>query len=689
MKKFIALSGAALIALCHGTAWSAEDAAADAPRTDEDSIVVTAATTGSKTDTALVELPQPIKVITSEQYLSQGAISISDTVKYAAGVLANPYGRDTRVDGFNVRGLDALQFRDGMRDIFSYYASITSDPYNFSRVEILRGPASVLFGQGSIGGLVNLVSKTPDFTTRGELNLVYGSYDRKEAMGDVNVALADNLAVRFVGRVRDADTYVDHVPDDRVMFAPSIRWQPTPDTDIVLTGLYQEDDTGSTSQFLPIVGTFMPNNVAGEQLDRYTFVGKAGWDRYDGRSLQGGGSITHRFSDNVKLSLKARYIDSDLEYNTHYADSYSNPQDPFSVYGTDGRTIGLTADASDARMNVFSTDNNVQFNFNTGANIEHKLLVGIDYSWNKVSKRYAGGSEIVDLYDIDYDALAAYDPTGPFTSDSQKQLGVYVQDQIRFYDRVSVVLGARRDRVTGSSGQKDNATTFRAGIIGEIGAGISPFFSYTESFLPVAGRIDNGDGSYGDAYKPQTGTQYEAGVKWQPAPSTLVTATMFKIKERNRVLYLAAGGTEQSGVLNTKGFEIEASHTLPGNFELLANYGYSKLKSETNTSLDYMPRHTASLWSTKTFGLVDEAQLRLGGGVVYSGKSVSTSAIWSIVTPSRTTVDALAEITWQDWRFALNATNLLNKKYYASCLARGDCFMGAPRNVMGTVGFRF
>jgi len=689
MKKFIALSGAALIALCHGTAWSAEAAAADAPRTDEDSIVVTAATTGSKTDTALVELPQPIKVITSEQYLSQGAISISDTVKYAAGVLANPYGRDTRVDGFNVRGLDALQFRDGMRDIFSYYASITSDPYNFSRVEILRGPASVLFGQGSIGGLVNLVSKTPDFTTRGELNLVYGSYDRKEAMGDVNVALADNLAVRFVGRVRDADTYVDHVPDDRVMFAPSIRWQPTPDTDIVLTGLYQEDDTGSTSQFLPIVGTFMPNNVTGEQLDRYTFVGKAGWDRYDGRSLLGGGSITHRFSDNVKLSLKARYIDSDLEYNTHYADSYTNPQDPFSVYGTDGRTIALTADASDARMNVFSTDNNVQFNFNTGANIEHKLLVGIDYSWNKVSKRYAGGYELVDLYDIDYDALATYDPTGPFTSDSQKQLGVYVQDQIRFYDRVSVVLGARRDRVTGSSGQKDNATTFRAGIIGEIGAGISPFFSYTESFLPVAGRIDNGDGSYGDAYKPQTGTQYEAGVKWQPAPSTLVTATVFKIKERNRVLYLAAGGTEQSGVLNTKGFEIEASHTLPGNFELLANYGYSKLKSETNTSLDYMPRHTASLWSTKTFGLADEAQLRLGGGVVYSGKSVSTSAIWSIVTPSRTTVDALAEITWQDWRFALNATNLLNKKYYASCLARGDCFMGAPRNVMGTVGFRF
>lgn len=696
--RMIALCSAAALAFATNPAWaanSAEDAAlaggsaADADAAAAEDAIVVTGYTGTKTDTALAELPQPIKVITAEQYEAQGAISISDTVKYAAGVLANPYGRDTRVDGFNIRGLDALQFRDGMRDIFSYYASITSDPYNFSRVEIVRGPASVLFGQGSIGGLVNLVSKTPDFTTRGEIDLVYGSFDRKEVLGDVNLALADNLAVRFVGRARDADTYVDHVPDDRVMFAPSIRWQPTPDTDVVLTGLYQEDDTGSTSQFLPIIGTFRPNTVAGQQLGRYTFVGKAGWDRYNGRSLQGGGAITHRFSDNVKLSLKARYIDSDLEYNTHYADSYTNPQDPFSVYGTDGRTIALTADASDARMNVFSTDNNLQFDFATGANIEHKLLVGIDYSRNKVQKRYAGGTELVDLYDIDYDALLTYDPSGPFTKESQKQLGVYVQDQIRFFDRVSVVLGARRDRVIGSSGQKDNATTFRAGIIGEIGAGISPFFSYTESFLPVAGRIDNGDGTFGDPYRPQTGTQYEAGIKWQPTPNTLVTATAFKIKERNRVLYLAAGGTAQSGELNTRGFEIEASHSLPGNFELLANYGYAKLKSETNTSLDYMPRHTASIWSTKTFGLADEAQLRLGGGVVYSGKSISTSDVWSIVTPSRTTVDALAEINWNNWRFAVNATNLLNNKFFASCLARGDCFIGAPRNVMGTIGYRF
>lgn len=700
MTKLIIAAGAASMLMTQAAL--AQEPAPVPSESDE--IVVTGAYAGTKTETPLIELPQPLTIVPAERYRSQGAINISDTVKYAAGVLANPYGRDTRVDGFNVRGIDALQFRDGMRDIFSYYASIPSDPYNFSRVEIVRGPASVLFGQGSIGGLVNLVSKTPDMETHGELDLVYGSYDRKEALGDVNLALSNSLAIRAVARVRDAGTYVDHVPDDRVMFAPSIRWKPTPDTDIVLTGVYQEDDTGSTSQFLPIVGTFSPNPANPDgRLDPYLFVGKAGWDRYAGRSLQGGGSIVHRFADNVRISLKARYIDSDLEYKTHYADSYTNPTDPYAVYGTDGRTIGLYADASDARMNVFSTDNNLEVRFNTGANIEHTLLVGLDYSWNRVGKRGVFGFETVDLYDIDYDSLLTYEPNGPFAYDSQKQLGVYVQDQIRLFDRVSVIVGARRDHVTNSSGQSDNATTFRAGVIGEIGAGFSPFVSYTESFLPIAGRLSGPGGVPGDPYIPQTGTQYEAGIKWQPSPSTLVTVTGFHIKERNRVLYLANNVTTQSGELTTKGIEFEASHTLPGDFELLLNYGYSQLKSEVNTSLDYMPRHTASAWSTKTFGPKEGVQLRLGAGVVYSSKSKSTGpldpyglnaaiapgTLYTIVTPARTTVDALVELSWSQWRLAVNATNLLNKRAFASCLARGDCFMAAPRNVMVTLGYRF
>jgi iron complex outermembrane receptor protein len=486
-----------------------------------------------------------------------------------------------------------------------------------------------------------------------------------------------------VARARDADTYVDSVPDDRVFFSPSVRWQPSEDTDVVLLGVYQQDDGGSTSQFLPIVGT-LKDNPGGGPLPRFLFVGKPGWDRYDGRLLQGGGAITHRFSDAVLLSLKARYLDSKVTYFTHYADSYTNPINPY--LDADRRMIGLYSDGSLARLKVFSTDNNLQFKFNTGARVEHLLLAGVDYSWNEVRKRGGYGFDVIDIYNIDRDALTIPSLDQYATRESQKQFGVYVQDQIRFWDRVSVVLGARRDRVETGGGEVNKATTFRAGIIGEIGAGLSPFFSYTESFLPIAGITSDGS-----AFKPQRGVQYEVGVKWQPDPSTLVTLTGFHIKETNRPIDDPANplGQIQSGELTTKGFEVEASRILPGAFEVMVSYGYNKLTTKDSPFFDYMPRHNASIWSTKTFRMNDETSLRLGAGVRYTGKRSSIGPAWTIVTGDNTLVDALAEVEWRDWRFSLNATNLFNQEFFASCLSRGDCFVGAPRNVMGTVAYSF
>jgi len=683
-----ALAGTAITALWAAPVWAADSTDSDRAG---DEIVVTGLladqAASGKTDVPLIETPQPITIVSAETFRAQGAISISDTLRYVAGVTSNAYGRDTRVDGAIVRGVDPLQFRDGMRDIFSYYASITSDPYNFSRVELVRGPASVLFGQGSIGGIFNMVSKTPDFETHGEAQIVYGSFDRKEAMADITGPLSDTLAVRLVGRVRDADTQTDHVPDDRMMFAPSLRWRPGENTDVTLIGLYQEDDSGSTAQFLPVVGSLY-ENPGKPRFPNSLFIGKPGWDRYDGRLLQGSALVTHNISDALKLSFKARYIDSDLDYFTHYPDSYSNPSDPY-IPGSNGRIIGLYSDASVARMNVFSTDNNAQFKFNTGAAIEHTVLAGVDYSWNKVTKRGGFGYELIDIYDIDYAALTIPEIADTGSRDSQKQLGFYVQDQIRIWDRVSMVFGARRDHVKsrsiGVDDTTDNATTFRAGIIGEIGAGVSPFFSYTESFLPISGLTGNNT-----PFKPQRGVQYEAGVKWQPNAATLVTITAFDITEQNRPIADPNNPLEriQAGRLKTRGVEFEATRTLPGNFDLIVNYGYNKVRIDDAAAFDYLPRHNASIWTTKTFAMAEATSLRLGTGVRYTGKSQSTGS-WTIVTPDYTLVDALAAITWDKWSFAVNATNLFNKKFYASCLARGDCFIGAERNVMGTLAFRF
>lgn len=644
----------------------------------------------TKTETPSIEVPQPITVIPDEAYLAQGAINISDTVRYAAGVNSDAYGRDTRVDSFAIRGVNALQFRDGMRDIFSYYASITSDPYNFSQVEVVRGPASVLFGQGSIGGIVNLVSKTPEFTNNADINVVYGSYNRKEVLTDLNGTLGHTLAARVVARVRDADTYVDHVPDDRVMIAPSLTWRPDVRTDVTLLGLYQNDRTGSTANFLPIIGT-LRDNPGNPRLSPYLFVGHPGYDRYDGRLLQGSGMLTRRFTNDLKISLKARYIDSKLDYFTHYPDSYSNPTDPY-IPGTNGRRIGLYAGSSVARLNVFSTDNNVQWSFHSGGSVEHLVLAGVDYSWNQVRKSDNYAYQVIDLYDIDYPAIVQPQLTAPFTRDTQKQLGVYLQDQIRLWDRVSVVLGARHDRVqtaslntaTGTTSHTtDTATTVRAGIIGQVGAGLSPFFSYTESFQPIAGQTTEGR-----PFRPQTGYQFETGLKWQPDRATLVTLTGFSIKERNRPVPDPANplGQIQAGELTTKGIELEAARSLPGDYEVSVSYGFNDVSGDTG-EVGYLSRHTFAAWGAKSFE-GDWATLRLGAGIRYLGQQVSGNAAWTIITPARTMVDALVELARDRWRLRVNATNLLDNRAFASCLARGDCFVSAPRNVMLSLGYR-
>ena len=683
----------------------AEDAAGDS----DNQIVVTGEALQSgastKTDTPAIEVPQPVTVIPEEIFTQQGAVSVSDTLNYVAGVQANAYGPDSRVDGGFIRGVDALQFRDGMRDVFSYYASIRADPYNFSSVQVLRGPSSVLFGAGSLGGIINLNSKLPEFMPGGEVTVRYGSHDRKEAMADVTGPITDDLAGRLVARVRDSGTPTDFVPDDRVMVAPSLTFAPTMDTRVTLLGLYQEDDGGSTSQFLPLVGTILPNPNG--QLDNGLFIGKPGWDAYDGRLLQGTVIAEHRFSDAVRVNAKARYIDSDLTYLTHYPDSYSNPANPYVIPGTDPlepdpeqRIIGLYADGSVARMEIFSTDNNAQVNFGTGENVEHTLLAGVDYSWSRVRKTGGYGYEYIDIYDIDYDALSDFGgglPPGaaPYEDVKQEQLGLYLQDQIRLWDRVSVVLGARRDYVNSTSFGTEaidaSATSFRAGIIGEVVSGVSPFFSYTESFEPISGTD-----SSGNPFVPKSGRQYELGVKFQPNDASMITLTGYHIKENNRPIDDPSTPDPfdqmQAGSLTSKGVEFEARTELPGRLQVIANYSYNEAELEgTNVQLDDVPKHNASLWLSRPFALDAETTLTLGGGARYSGAHRSFGFAFpdGIRTPGYTLVDAYAELGWRNWSFSLNATNLLGKDYYSACLARGDCFMGAERNVFGTVSYNF
>jgi iron complex outermembrane receptor protein len=687
----LATAGALLLAL---PAAAATTGASDGQR-EEVVVIAKRAVTATKTDTKLTETPQAISVVTAAQFTDRGAVNFQDTLRYSAGVRAESYGLDTRFDGEFVRGFDPVQYLDGMMRLFGYNLIPRADIYTLERVEVLRGPSSVLYGQGSVAGLINLVSKRPTFgAPTGEIAVQYGTYNRKQLQFDVSGALNDagTLAGRLTGLVRDSDMQTDHVPDDRKMLSPSLSWRPDDDTEITFIGLFQKDKTASSQQFLPVVATL--DAAPGRRLPDNRFLGEPDVDRLESQQTAGTLLLNHRFTDAVTLNSRVRYMNARTDFYEIYPDVYSNPDNPF--IDANRRVLDRFIYYTKPRVRALTTDNNLQFDFVTGA-FTHKLLAGVDYL--RFRQESSGASDLTTPID-------AYDPvygnyTVPDASDDpdqrQSQLGFYLQDQIRYAERVSLVLGARRDRATsdveGSPQQVDHATTYRAGIIVDAGAGFSPYFSYSQSFLPVAG-LD----FYNQPFKPERGRQYEAGVKWQPDTDTLVTVAAFDILNTNRQTNDPNNviNTVQTGAVVWRGFEIEASRAVAENFYVIAAYSYTNAKvtksnfaPEVDAQLNDVPKQLASIWGVKTLPLDGGLALRVGAGVRYIGPTYSTGATSVVRTPGYALVDALLGFDWQQWALSINAANLIDRHYYAPCRNFGDCFIGNRRTLIGTLAYRF
>ena len=200
-------------------------------------------TTGIKTDTPLREVPQSVSVIGAEQIRDQGAQSVQDALRYVPGVVADAYGNDSRNDGSFIRGTDPSEFLDGLRHNFNYYAfKYRIEPYFMERVEVLRGPSSVLYGQSAVGGLINAVSKLPQDKQAGEIGVEYGTFDFKQVKFDTTglVTSDGKWSYRLSGLARDSETQVDFVDDDRYALQPAITYRPTNDTSITVLGNLQK-----------------------------------------------------------------------------------------------------------------------------------------------------------------------------------------------------------------------------------------------------------------------------------------------------------------------------------------------------------------------------------------------------------------------------------------------------------------
>lgn len=654
---------------------------------------------GTKTDTPLLETPQSISVITNDEMEAQNVNNLAEALRYTPGIQGETFGFEPRTTFLKIRGFDATEtglFRDGLKlSNPGFAAGYSLEPYGAERIEVPRGPVSVLYGQASPGGMVNYVSKRPRFDPLGEIKFEAGSFERLQGEIDFSGPINDQKtwAYRLTGLVRDSDTQVDYVEDNRVYVAPTLTWKPDGDTTLTFLSHYQKDQTKS-SQRLPAEGTLYGNPNGKIPTNRFT--GEPDVDGYDREEFAVGYLLAHRFGAALTVRQNTRY--------------YSNEVDDRTIYPTalleDQKTVGRALFESFGEIHGFDLDNQLQYDVATGP-LNHTLLAGLDFQHVDVnSLQTFGAAPNLDIFDPVYGAPVVAPAVFKDVKVTQDQIGLYLQDQIKFAENWRLTLGGRydsaesetRNRLTGKrSTQSDDALTGRAGLVYVADNGLAPYFSYAQSFLPIAGTD-----IAGNAFVPERGEQYEFGVKYQPAhQNSFVTVAYFDLTRRN---FLTTDPTTfnnvQRGEAHSRGVEVEGVASWENGLNLTASYAYldakvtqSSVADEVGEPLEYAPKHKASIWAdyTATHGLVKG--LGIGGGTRYIGSSFGNSfaARNTIRIPGVVLFDAALHYDWQHFQLAVNIQNVLDKEYVATAFTSGGEFAtyGLRRVVTGSVRYRF
>ena len=652
--------------------------------------------TGTKTDTPLNQTAQSISVVTADRVRDQGVSSIQETLRYVPGVFAEPGGVDSRNDYFVVRGQTPNAYLDGMRvSNRNEFNEWRVDPFMLERIEVFRGPASVLYGDTSTAGLVNLISKRPRAESKNEVGVTFDNFGRKQIQMDSTGKLTKDgeWLYRFVGLFRDSGTQVDFVPDNRIVLSPSLTWRPTTQTSWTVLGTYQKDKTGTTNGFLPREGTLTPG-INGT-IPRNRFVGDPNTDIYQTETGAVSSLFEHDFNNAVKFTQNLRYAHVDGIYRSVYANAFS--ANPF--LDASRRTVNRYSANQETARDNFTTDNNIQIKALTGA-LQHKLLFGLDY--RDVQTRASTGTGFsaapFDLYSPVYTSVPL--PTLTATPDTrQTQTGLYAQDQMRLGPWLATI-GVRQDyastRRTIAENSDRSATTGRASLMYETDFGFNPYVLWAQSFNPVSfGSTYGGSTCLGGPCKDQRGETYEIGFKYNPTAGLAINGALYDTLEKNR---LAASNdptnpfaSSQIGEVRIRGAELEVIGKVTPDLDLIGSYSYinAKVQSGNNAgnSIEGVPSNQASLWGKYRLSALGLRDVTVGAGVRYIGKSYEETNVYTI--PDYTLFDMM--IAWDPgpFRLQINANNISDERYVAACYARGDCYYGLGRTVLGTATYRF
>ena len=649
--------------------------------------------TGTKTDTPLRETPQSITVVTADRVTDQGALTVQESLRYVPGVFADAYGPDSRGDYPRIRGQDPNIYLDGTRVVNTFqFNEWRPDPYTLERIEVLRGPASVLYGDTSTAGLLNLVSKRPQAEAFNEIGVQYGSFNRKQVQLDSTgkVTKDGEWLYRFIGVFRDSGTQTDYVPDDRIVLAPSLTWRPTNNTNWTVLGTYQKDTTGSSTAFLPHEGTLFPGPNGLIPVRR--FAGEPGFDKYQTETGAISSLFEHSFGDALKIRQNMRYTHVEGIYRTMYPDLTIDPVNPDSPFlDPSRRTVARSIWSRETVKDSLTSDSNAELKVLTGP-VAHKLLFGVDYRELRERARSAFASDPTpfDLYAPVYTGVTP-PALSPEPDLRQSQLGLYVQDQMRLGPWLAIV-GLRQDYVTsdvvGSPVENTKATTGRAGLMYELPFGLTPYVSYAQSFNP-----NFGSGVCVGVCAASRGEQVELGFKYNPFAGTAINGAVFDTTEKNRLATDPNGSpfSIQTGKVRIRGAELEVITRVTPDLDLIGAYAYLNATVESGDNagkrVETVPEQQASLWAKYRLTALGLQGVTVGGGVRYIGESWDGTD--TIRTPDYTLFDAMIRYETGPWRFQVNASNLADKRHVTTCLSRGDCFFGIGRTVLGSATYRF
>lgn len=685
-------------------------------RQDDGAIVVTArrfvpsgAITASKTTAPLIETPQSVSVISRDQIDLLNFIDVQQAVRYTAGAVGENYGPDLRFDFLRQRGFIPTQYIDGLQaPVSSTIDNVGLDLYGFESVDILRGPASVLYGTTPPGGIYNLTSRRPSTRLGGEFEAKYGTDDFKQVAGTVTGELTNGLSARLTGLYRDRDSQTDYVTAKRAYIAPALTYEIGPDTKITGLGYYQWDKVrGDTNGFLPAAGVLFPNPLG--EVPRSVNLGEPDYNFYRRKQWGGGYEFTHRFSTALTFTQNVSWRDYDEYQQVIY------PQAAFpapSALLADNRTVTRANFPSSEISKQFAIDNRINANFATGP-LEHRVLAGFDYRNYRNKAAFAfGAATNIDLYNPVYSStpIAPLALGLPYLDVRLQQKGVYLQDQIKLGGFI-LTLAGRQDwiyrtnhSVTPSVKTKNDKFTWRAGATYVTEAGIAPYVSYATSFQPVVGATADGT-----LFEPTQGKQWEAGVKYDARGLSddvklFATAAVFHIKQSNIATLdpragspgVPANAQVQTGEVTSEGFETELVARIRQQLSINASYTYTNARVTADNSADQLgarlpatPKSKATLFVDYTKARGPLAGLGAGGGVRYLSSSWGNQSVSTpLVSPATTLFDAALHYDLPGWRIAVNGSNIFDKRFAGRCTPQG-CFFGQSRQVFATVTKKF